>query len=140
MRPLNMKHKMISVFLIIALMLPSCSVYKKSPASLAEAVSANARAIVVNTDDSKHKFNRIIQIDNEYYGEVKTISGTKKMPLLETNIESIRVLDKNATTLINLGIILIPIATALVIIFVSPLDLDLGSSSGKSLSIQRITF
>jgi hypothetical protein len=121
-------------------MLPSCSVYKKSPASLAEAVSANARAIVVNTDDSKHKFNRIIQIDNEYYGEVKTISGTKKMPLLETNIESIRVLDKNATTLINLGIILIPIATALVIIFVSPLDLDLGSSSGKSLSIQRITF
>jgi hypothetical protein len=123
MRPLNFKHRMISVLLVIALMLPSCSVYKKSSASLDEAVSANARVVVINTDGSKHKFTRITQVDNEYYGEMKTISGTTKVSVSETNITSIKILDKTATTLINLGIIIIPIATVLVIIFVNPFAL-----------------
>jgi uncharacterized iron-regulated protein len=67
---------MFSALFIIALMLQSCSIYKKSQ-SLDEAARANARTIVVNTDNSKQEFIRITQVDNEYYGEVKTISGTK---------------------------------------------------------------
>jgi hypothetical protein len=112
-------------------MLQSCSIYKKPPASLDEAARANARSVVVKTDNSKQEFIRITQVDNEYYGEVKTISGTKKVLLSETDIKSIRVLDKTATTLTNLGIIVIPVAAVLVIISLSSLDLDLGSSSGQ---------
>jgi hypothetical protein len=130
MRPLNLKHKMFSALFIIALMLQSCSIYKKSPTSLDEAARANARTVVVNTDNSKQEFSRITQVDNEYYGEVKTISGTKKVPLSETDIKSIRVLDKTATTLTNVGIIVIPVAAALVIISFSSLNnLNLSSSS-----------
>ena len=131
MRPLKLKNKIFSVLFIIALMLQSCSIYKKSPASLDEAVRANARTVIVNTDNSKQEFRRITQVDNEYYGEIKTISGTKKVPLSETDIKSIRVLDKTATTFTNLGIIVVPVAAALVIISLSSLDLDLGSSSGQ---------
>ncbi|MFQ3173628.1 MAG: hypothetical protein ACI8W0_000724 [Flavobacterium sp.] len=131
MRLLNLKHKMFSVLFIIAIILQSCSIYKKSPTSLDEAARANARTVVVNTDNSKLEFIRITQVDNEYYGEVKTISGTKKVPLSETDIKSIRVLDKTATTFTNLGIIVVPVAAALVIISLSSLDLDLGSSSGQ---------
>jgi hypothetical protein len=119
------------VLFIIAIILQSCSIYKKSPTSLDEAARANARTVVVNTDNSKLEFIRITQVDNEYYGEVKTISGTKKVPLSETDIKSIRVLDKTATTFTNLGIIVVPVAAALVIISLSSLDLDLGSSSGQ---------
>jgi hypothetical protein len=122
---------MFSVLFIIAIILQSCSIYKKSPTSLDEAARANARTVVVNTDNSKLEFIRITQVDNEYYGEVKTISGTKKVPLSETDIKSIRVLDKTATTFTNLGIIVVPVAAALVIISLSSLDLDLGSSSGQ---------
>jgi hypothetical protein len=131
MRLLNLKHKMFSVLFIIAIILQSCSIYKKPPTSLDEAARANARTVVVNTDNSKLEFIRITQVDNEYYGEVKTISGTKKVPLSETDIKSIRVLDKTATTFTNLGIIVVPVAAALVIISLSSLDLDLGSSSGQ---------
>jgi hypothetical protein len=128
MRPLKLKNKIFSVLFIIALMLQSCSIYKKSPASLDEAVRANARTVIVNTDNSKQEFRRITQVDNEYYGEIKTISGTKKVPLSETDIKSIRVLDTTATTLTNLGIIIVPVAATLVIISLSSIDLDLGSS------------
>jgi hypothetical protein len=131
MRPLNSKHKIFSVLFIVELMLQSCSIYKKPPANLNEAARANARSVVVKTDNSKQEFIRITQVDNEYYGEVKTISGTKKVLLSETDIKSIRVLDKTATTLTNLGIIVIPVAAVLVIISLSSLDLDLGSSSGQ---------
>jgi hypothetical protein len=131
MRLLNLKHKMFSVLFIIAIILQSCSIYKKSPTSLDEAARANARTVVVNTDNSKLEFIRITQVDNEYYGEVKTISGTKKVPLSETDIKSIRVLDKTATTFTNLGIIVVPVAAALVIISLRSRDLDLGSSSGQ---------
>ena len=128
MRPPKLKNKIFSVLFIIALMLQSCSIYKKSPASLDEAVRANARTVIVNTDNSKQEFRRITQVDNEYYGEIKTISGTKKVPLSETDIKSIRVLDTTATTLTNLGIIIVPVAATLVIISLSSIDLDLGSS------------
>jgi hypothetical protein len=128
MRPLKLKNKIFSVLFIIALMLQSCSIYKKSPASLDEAVRANARTVIVNTDNSKQEFRRITQVDNEYYGEIKTISGTKKVLLSETDIKSIRVLDTTATTLTNLGIIIVPVAATLVIISLSSIDLDLGSS------------
>jgi PBP1b-binding outer membrane lipoprotein LpoB len=128
MRPLKLKNKIFSALFIIALMLQSCSIYKKSPASLDEAVRANARTVIVNTDNSKQEFRRITQVDNEYYGEIKTISGTKKVPLSETDIKSIRVLDTTATTLTNLGIIIVPVAATLVIISLSSIDLDLGSS------------
>jgi hypothetical protein len=128
MRPLKLKNKIFSVLFIIALMLQSCSIYKKSPASLDEAVRANARTVIVNTDNSKQEFRRITQVDNEYYGEIKTISGTKKVPLSQTDIKSIRVLDTTATTLTNLGIIIVPVAATLVIISLSSIDLDLGSS------------
>lgn len=131
MRPLNLKYKLFSVLFIIGLMLQSCSIYKKSPASLDEAARANARTVVINTDNSKQEFIRITQVDKEYYGEVKTVSGTKKVPLSETDIKSIRVLDKTATTYTNIGIIIVPVAAALVIISLSSLDLNLGSSSGQ---------
>jgi PBP1b-binding outer membrane lipoprotein LpoB len=124
MRPLNFKHKMISVLFVIALMLQSCSIYKKPPASLDEAARANARTVVVNTDNSQHKFTRITQVDNEYYGEIKTIRGAKKLPLSESNIKSIKVLDKTATTLINLGIIVIPIATT--VLLISNMSFNIG--------------
>lgn len=128
MRPLKLKNKIFSALFIIALMLQSCSIYKKSPASLDEAVRANARTVIVNTDNSKQEFRRITQVDNKYYGEIKTISGTKKVPLSETDIKSIRVLDTTATTLTNLGIIIVPVAATLVIISLSSIDQNLGSS------------
>ncbi len=122
MRLLNLQQKMISVLLIIALILPSCSVYKKSPSTLDEAIAANNRILIVNTDNSTYKFNRIIQIDQTYYGEIKTVSGTEKMPLSETKIKSIHVLDNKKTTKLNLKIIASPVFIVLAVIAFSDYD------------------
>jgi hypothetical protein len=126
MKLLNLKHKMISILFAITLMLQSCSVYKKHPASLDEAVKANARTVVVNTDDSRHEFTRVIQLDNEYYGEIKTVNGTNKMPLSETDIKSIRVLDNKATTLRTIGIVVLTAGLAIAIISLSSLEKGLS--------------
>jgi hypothetical protein len=131
MRPSNFNYKMISVLFAIAIILQSCTVYKKHPASLDEAVKANTKTVVVNTDDSKHEYARIIQMDNEYYGEIKTVSGTKKVVLSKTDIKRIKVLNNNATTLRTIGIVVIPIGIVLAIISLSSLNIDLGSSSGQ---------
>jgi PBP1b-binding outer membrane lipoprotein LpoB len=126
MRTLNLKNKMISVLFAVALMLQSCSVYKKYPASLDEAVKANARTIVFNTDDSKHEYTRVIQIDNEYYGEIKTISATKKVALSEADIKRIKVLDNNATTLRTVGIVVLTVGLVIAIISLSSLEKGLS--------------
>jgi hypothetical protein len=77
---------MFSALFIIALMLQSCSIYKKIPASLDEAARANARTIVV-TDNSKQEFIRITSRTNITV-RLKLSAALKKVPLSETDIKA----------------------------------------------------
>ena len=101
----NLKNKTVCFFLVIALTLQSCSVYQKTTVTLNDAATANRRILIVKTDNTKIKFKKIEQIDGVYYGLIKTKGRIEKIMLTESDVKSIRILDKTATTLGNVAII-----------------------------------
>jgi hypothetical protein len=101
----NLKNKTICFLLIIALILQSCAVYKKTPVTLNEAANADRKILVVKTDNTKLKFKKIEKIDGVYYGLIKTKGQIEKIPLTESDLKTIRVLDKTVTTIGNVAIV-----------------------------------
>ena len=101
----NLKTKTVCFLLIIALIFQSCGVYKKTSVTLDEAVNADRKVLVVKKDNTKLKFIRIEQIDGMYYGHLKTKGEIEKIPLTESDLKTIRVLDKTLTTIGNVAIV-----------------------------------
>ena len=101
----NLKNKTVCFFLVIALTLQSCSVYQKTPVTLNDAATANRRILIVKTDNTKIKFKKIEQIDGVYFGLIKTKGRIEKIMLTESDVKNIRILDKTATTVGNVAII-----------------------------------
>ncbi|TRX02417.1 hypothetical protein [Flavobacterium gawalongense] len=130
MRLKNLKSKTVCFLLVIALILQSCSVYKKTPVTLDEAVTADRKVLVVKVDNTKLKFIRIEQIDGIYYGRIKTRGGIEKIPLTESDLKTIRVLDKTATTMGNVAIVVGSIGTVLLVVAAIELS-DLGDNWGN---------
>ncbi|MFV7235434.1 hypothetical protein [Flavobacterium sp. ZB4R12] len=130
MRLKNLKSKTVCFLLVIALILQSCSVYKKTPVTLDEAVTADRKVLVVKVDNIKLKFIRIEQIDGIYYGRIKTRGGIEKIPLTESDLKTIRVLDKTATTMGNVAIVVGSIGTVLLVVAAIELS-DLGDNWGN---------
>lgn len=116
MRLKNLKSKTVCFLLVIALILQSCSVYKKTPVTLDEAVTADRKVLVVKVDNTKLKFIRIEQTDGIYYGRIKTRGGIEKIPLTENDLKTIRVLDKTATTIGNVAIVVGSLGIVLLVV------------------------
>jgi hypothetical protein len=112
----KLKNKTVCFLLIIALILQSCAVYKKTPVTLNEAASADRKVLVVKTDNTKIKFKKIEQIDDVYYGLIKTKGRTEKIPLTESDLKTIRVLDKTATTIGNVAIVVGSLGIVLLVV------------------------
>ena len=98
-----------------------------SPVSLDEAAGIGEKTKVVFNDGSKRHFKKIENIGNSYYGVLKQSDSNKaqgesanemyyyggltggmvpRVPLNENDIKSVRVLNRNATTWENTGIVL----------------------------------
>ncbi|MFV5699559.1 hypothetical protein ACM55H_14420 [Flavobacterium sp. ZT3R17] len=116
MRNTNLKNKTVSFLLVIALIMQSCSVYKKTPVTIDEAVTADRKILVVKTDNTKLKFIRIEQIDGIYYGRKKIKGKIEKIPLTVSDIKTIRVLDKTATTIGNVAIVVGSLGIVLLVV------------------------
>lgn len=116
MRLKNLKSKTVCFLLVIALILQSCSVYKKTPVTLDEAVTADRKVLVVKVDNTKLKFIRIEQTDGIYYGRIKTRGGIEKIPLTENDLKTIRVLDKTATIIGNVAIVVGSLGIVLLVV------------------------
>jgi PBP1b-binding outer membrane lipoprotein LpoB len=99
------KSKIVCVLLIFVLMLQSCAVYQKTAVSLDEAVTSKRKVLITTTDGAKLKLKKVEQIEGKYFGIVKLDSKTEKIILIENDIRTIRILNKTATTLSNIGII-----------------------------------
>ncbi|HEY4618846.1 MAG TPA: hypothetical protein VIH09_11695 [Flavobacterium sp.] len=112
----NLKNKTICFFLIMALILQSCAVYKKTPVTLNEAATADGKVLVVKTDNTKLKFKKIEQIDGVYYGLIKTKGQIEKIPLTESDLKTIRLLDKTATTIGNVAIVVGSLGIVLLVV------------------------
>jgi hypothetical protein len=112
----NLKNKTVCFFLVIALILQSCAVYKKTPVTLNEAANADRKILVLKTDNTKIKFKKIEQIDGIYYGLIRTKGRIEKIPLTESDLKTIRALDKTATTIGNVAIVVGSLGIVLLVV------------------------
>ncbi len=128
----NLKYKSILYMLALLLIVQSCVVYKKTPVSLEQAKIANQKTLVTTVDKVKYKFNRILLIDGMYYGEIKKGNKYEMVLLNETDIKNIRPIDKTASTLGNIAIIVGTVGTVILIVALIELSQwDLGGDWGN---------
>ena len=99
------KKKLVCGSFIFAFLLQSCTVYQKTPVSIAEAATTNKKVLITKTDDTEQKFGKIEQIDGQYFGIIKSNGNLVNVPLVENDIKSIRPLNKTASTLATVGIV-----------------------------------
>lgn len=133
MRLRYFKSKLVCVFLIFVLLFQSCVAYHKTPVSIEDAVTSNNKVLVITNNDTKLKFKKIQQIDGKYYG-ISEDEDRKiiKTPLNESNIKTIRVLDKSASTWGTIGIVAGSLLVIVGIIGYSAMEnMDLGVNWGE---------
>lgn len=126
MRLSNPIKKIISFLLVISFSIQSCAVYKSDSVSLSEAVTNKQKNLVINNDNTKHKYFRIIQIDGQYYGKIKKDFEYEQVLLSESEIKNIRPINKTATTI---GNITIAIATLGIILMIAAPDIDITNDN-----------
>lgn len=106
MRLRYFKSKLVCVFLVFVILLQSCAVYQKNPVSIEDAVTSNNKVLVITNNDTKLKLKRIELIEGKYYGisedEDRNIT---RIPLNESDMKTIRILNKSASTWGTVGIV-----------------------------------
>lgn len=124
----NFKTKFVCVFLVFVILLQSCTVYKKAPVSISEASTTNHKVLIIKNDDTKLELKKIELVDGVYYGFIDEDRGIVIIPLNESTIKTIRIIDKSASTLLSTGIVVIPLAIIITLVTANwgPGNLDLG--------------
>ena len=106
MRLRYFKSKLVCVSLVFVILLQSCAVYQKNPVSIEDAVTSNNKVLVITNNDTKLKLKRIELIEGKYYGisedEDRNIT---RIPLNESDMKTIRILNKSASTWGTVGIV-----------------------------------
>jgi len=121
MKKVLLRKKSICLVLIVVITLQSCSVYKKNSVNLNEASDAKSKVLVTRTNNEKIRFKKIVQIDSSYYG-IKHANGEEiKIPLKESDIKSVRVLDKTNSTVETILLVLGILASGF-LVFISTLS------------------
>ena len=106
------KRMCIVGFLFLLFLLQSCTVYQKTPVSINEAITLDKKVLVITDSDKKLKFKKIEQINGIYYGITK---AAIRVPLIESKIKTIRISDKSKSTLLTIGVVVVPLAVVVII-------------------------
>ena len=125
------KKKLVCGSLIFAFLMQSCTVYQKTPVSISEAAITNRKVLFTKTDDTKQKFRKIEQIDTRYFGIIKANETLVNVPIVESEIKSIRPLNKSASTLGTVGIV-----SGVALIVLSIIGINAANDAAK----EMITF
>jgi hypothetical protein len=127
-----LKVKAISWFLLIIITLQSCTVYKKTPVTLSEALQSNKRVLVEMTNDKKMRLKRIERADSIYYG-IQTAKGREfKVALHENEIKRIKVKDSGTSTFLTIGAITLTLGIVIIALLINDLNNTLNDSFGES--------
>jgi ribosome recycling factor len=125
--------KFVCWFFTTLIFLQSCTVYKASSISIAEAAQINKKVLVKTITINRLKLDKIEKKDTAYYG-IKTIGQqVTSIPLREADILSIRPYDKSKSKSATLALIVIPILIVIAIV-ISNIDFapDFGDSNTKN--------
>ena len=107
MKTINIHLKTVAFFISSMILLLSCTVYKSTTVTLNEAYKSQTKVKVLTSDNETFIFKRIDFVDGKYYGVSKKVDQLEAAPLDNNNVNSIRILNKTASTVLNVGVPLI---------------------------------
>ncbi|NDP25978.1 MAG: hypothetical protein GZ087_00920 [Flavobacterium sp.] len=128
-----LKKKLVCGSLIFVFLLQSCTVYQKTSVTISEAAAAKNKVVITRTDNTKHKYRKIEQIDGQYFGIIKSNGNLVNVPLTESEIKSILPLSKTGSTWATIGII-----SGTVIIILSIIGINAANNAAKEITFPSI--
>ena len=107
----------------------SCSVYEKESSTFDEAILAKSKVKATSSSGTKYIIKKLKKVDGEYQGEIKSNGvALLKTSLTESDYKTIQLKDKTASTLITVGIIVVPVAIVIILAANSTQNMDLGGT------------
>lgn len=104
MKTIHIHLKIVAFLISSIIVLQSCTVYKSTTVTLDQAYKSQTKVkVLTTTDEEALLFKRIDLIDGKYFGISKKASRLDNRLLDENNINSIRILNKNASTILTIG-------------------------------------
>ena len=125
MKTINIHLKTVAFFISSMILLHGCTVYKSTNVTLNEAYKSQTKVKVLTSDNETFIFKRIDFVDGKYYGVSKKVDQLEAAPLDNNNVNSIRILNKTASTVLNVGVPLI-IAGGIIWIAAESIAIDPG--------------
>ena len=106
-----------ALFLLLLMLIQSCTVYKSTSVTLGEAVEADTRVKIKKRNGEKLKYYRINQgKDGNYYGDIKVKRVHHNVLINEDEIQKIQIKDKTTSTILTVAIPVAYIGLALVLL------------------------
>lgn len=127
MKSIKKYLRTIASILVLLILLQSCTVYRKTPISLNQAIESESEVKVKTIMNAKtFKFNRISEENGNFYGIKKGEDKIVKTPLDSKNILSIREKDRSASTILTIVVIVGSIMAVLIGAFLASGGPDIG--------------
>ena len=96
----------VSLCLFVLLFLQSCTVYQKKPVSIQDASASKKPVLLIRKDDTRLTFKKIVLQGSKYYGMLKENGQIIQIPIVESDIKTIRMLDQATSLLGTIGILM----------------------------------
>ena len=98
---MSVNSKLACIALSLTFFIQSCSIYKTSPVTLNEAFTQERKTKIELNSGEKIILEKIEFTNNVYYGYAIIRNQTIRIPLNESEIKNIHVLDKSSTRVVN---------------------------------------
>ena len=96
----------VSLCLFVLLFLQSCTEYQKKSISIQDASASKKPVLLIRKDDTRHTFQKIGRQGSNYYGMLNENGEILKIPIEESDIKTIRMLDQTTSLWGTIGILL----------------------------------
>lgn len=98
--------KNIFICLFVLLLLQSCTEYQKKSVSIQDASVSKKPVLVIRKDDTRLTLKKIILQGSTYYGMLKENGQIIKIPIVESDVKTIRMLDQANSLWGTVGILM----------------------------------
>lgn len=119
-------------FIVLLLLLQSCSVYQKKSIDLEQASKNGNKTRVTLIDNRKIILKKIEFQDSIYYGSMYAKKGIIRVPLDRNKIKRIQEIDKSASTIVSVAAVTIPVGLLIVVINALAASSDWSTGAGAA--------
>ena len=125
-----MKTKFVSGLLALMMIVQSCTVYKRTPVTIAEASESQQKMLLITTSDKRIPLKKIEKTDSIYYGIKKVKGEIVRIPINENEVKKIRPVSRSGSGFATAGLIVSAVVVVILGILINDFNQSWGSFNG----------